>query len=137
MQRTSGNIAAIGSVQPRRPLGRRPTVAPPRTPPVVLPASAPFHALTTDERAYLGKWWQLALPAGIDMVEDLMARPWPRPVADTIIGVFRSGEELATWMVIGSGGAWVVASCGDGKVSKPLDTLAAALSHIHPVDDSN
>jgi hypothetical protein len=83
----------------------------------------------------LRDWWKQALPAGIDMIEDLMARPWPRPVADAIIGVFRSGEELAAWMVIGRDGAWVVASCTDGKVSRTFASLAAALSHIHPVDD--
>jgi hypothetical protein len=66
-----------------------------------------------------------------------MTRPWPRPVAETIIGVFRTGEELAAWMVIGRDGAWVVACCGDGMISRPFETLAAALAHIHPVDDFN
>lgn len=95
----------------------------------------PFHGLTPDERTYLQKWWRLALPAGIDMLEDLKARPWPSPVADTIIGIFRLGEEMAAWMIIGQDGSWVVASCSDGMVSKHFDSLAGALCQVHPVDD--
>jgi hypothetical protein len=99
-----------------------------------LPAQ-PFHGLTPDERTYLQKWWRLAVPAGIDMLEDLKARPWPSPVADTIIGVFRLGEEMAAWMIIGQDGSWVVASCSDGMVSRHFDSLAGALSQVHPVED--
>jgi hypothetical protein len=135
MQRTSSNIAVIGSAQPRRASGRRNVATLARTQSAALPLVEPFRLLTAEERVYLQNWWKRASLAGIDMVEDLIARPWPRPVADAIIGVFRSGEELATWMVIGRSGAWVVACCSDGKVSTPVNTLEAALSQIHPVDD--
>ncbi len=135
MQRTSGHMAAIGATQPRRTPGRRSTVASTRPSPFVLPLAEPFRALTSDERVYLQSWWKLASAAGIETIEDLMTRPWPRPVAETIIGVFRAGEELAAWMVIGLDKAWVVARCSDGTVSSAFDTLAAALAHIHPVDD--
>ncbi|HTI82401.1 MAG TPA: hypothetical protein VL614_18270 [Acetobacteraceae bacterium] len=136
MQRTSGRKASIGATQPRRPSGRRSPVVSYRPAPVVLPLAEPFRALTPDERVYLQCWWKQASSAGIETIEDLMTRPWPRPVAETIIGVFRTGEDLATWMVIGQDGAWVVASCSDGTVSGASDTLAAALARIHPVDDS-
>jgi hypothetical protein len=69
------------------------------------------------------------------MLEDLRARPWPRPVADTVIGIFRFGEEMAAWMVIGQDGAWVAANCSDGMVSRQFDSLAGALSQIHPVEN--
>jgi hypothetical protein len=95
----------------------------------------PFRGLTPDERTHLQKWWKLALPAGIDMLEDLGARPWPCPVADTIIGIFRFGEEMAAWMIIGQDGAWVVANCSDGMISRQFDSLASALSQVHPVED--
>jgi len=95
----------------------------------------PFRALTSDERVYLQKWWKLALPVGIDMIEDLMARPWPRPIADTIIGIFRRGEEMAAWMIIGQDGAWVVACCSEGTVTRQFDSLAEALSQVHQVED--
>ena len=136
MQRTSGRNASLGATQPRRPAGRRSAAASYRPPPFVLPPAEPFRALTPEERVYLQGWWKQASIAGIETIEDLMTRPWPRPVAETIIGVFRTGEELATWMVIGRDGAWVVASCSDGTVSGASDTLAAALAQIHPVDDS-
>ena len=101
----------------------------------MLPLAEPFRALTPDERVTLHGWWKEASAAGIETIEDLMTRPWPRPVAGTIIGVFRADEELAKWMVIGRDGAWVVACCSDGMVSSAFDTLAAALAHIHPVDE--
>jgi hypothetical protein len=135
MQRTSSHIPVIGSVQPRRVSGRRNVATLARTQAAALPSVEPFRLLAPEERVYLQNWWKRAASAGIDTVEDLIARPWPRPVADSIIGVFRSGEELAAWMVIGNSGSWVVACCSDGKVSRPVDTLAAALSQIYPVDD--
>jgi hypothetical protein len=101
----------------------------------VLQPAEQFRLMTPEDRTYLCTWWKLASAAGIDMVEDLMDRPWPRPVADSIIGIFRRGEELATWMVIGQDGAWVVACCSDGRVSTPFESLARALSQIHPVAD--
>ncbi len=101
----------------------------------MLPLVEPFNALTPDERVYLQNWSKLASTAGIETIEDLMTRPWPRPVAETIIGVFRTGEELASWMVIARDGAWVVACCSDGTISSAFDALAGALAHIHPVDD--
>jgi len=136
MQRTSGHVAVIGATQPRRPPGRRSTVASHRPSPFVLPLAEPFRALTPDERDALQSWWKQASTAGIETIEDLLTRPWPRPVAEAIIGVFRTGQELATWMVIGRDGSWVVACCSDGTVSSTFDTLAAALAQIHPVDDS-
>jgi hypothetical protein len=99
-----------------------------------LPAMT-FHALTSDERAYLQNWRKLALPAGIDMVEDLMVRPWPCPVADSILGVFRFGEDMAAWLVIGQDGTWVVARCSDGSISEQCGSLAEALSYVHPLED--
>jgi hypothetical protein len=79
-------------------------------------------------------WQRLALSIGIDAVEDLKARPWPGPVADAVIGLFRSGEEMANWLVIGHDGTWVVACCTDGTVSRQFDSLAAALSMLHPLE---
>lgn len=95
-----------------------------------------FGSLTSDERVYLQNWRKLALPAGIDMVEDMMARPWPCPVADSILGVFRFGEDMAAWLVIGQDGTWVVARCSDGTVSEQYDSLAEALSQVHSLEDS-
>jgi len=103
--------------------------------PIISSPAQSFRALTPDERVYLQEWWKRALPSGIDMIEDLRARPWPCPIADTIIGMFRRGEEMAAWMVIGQDGAWVVACCSDGTVTRQFDSLAEALAQVHPVDD--
>jgi hypothetical protein len=94
-----------------------------------------FRALTPDERVYLQNWRNLAMPGGIDMVEDMMARSWPCPVADSIIGVFRFGEDTAAWLVIGQDGTWVVARCSDGTVSEQFNSLAEALAQVHPLED--
>ena len=91
-----------------------------------------FEALSATEKAYLFDWRQEAQEAGIDAVDDMMGRPWPCPVADVIIGVFKAGEDRAAWLVIGYNGLWAVASCIDGAVSRSVKTLAEALALIHP-----
>ena len=70
---------------------------------------------------------------GIDAVEDLHARSWPGPGAETIIGVFQAEHLLASWLVVGQGGTWAVASCSDGSVSRTLPSLMDALNLICPV----
>jgi|SRR5271166_407686 len=92
-----------------------------------------FEALSATERAYLLDWRQAAQDIGIDAVDDMMLRPWPCPVADVIIGVFRAGDDRAAWLVIGHNGAWAVACCADGTVSPSVETLVEALSLIRPL----
>ena len=46
-------------------------------------------------------------------------RTWHRD-PDTVIGVFQAGTETAPWLVIGLHGAWAVASCNEGTVSRTL-----------------
>jgi hypothetical protein len=80
----------------------------------------------------LREWQSAASKVGIDAVEDLASRPWPCPVAETVIGVFRAGSETAPWLVIGHNGAWAVACCTEGSVSRTLHSLAEALAVIYP-----
>lgn len=101
----------------------------PQRPP---PAHA-FAALTVPQRRYLFGWSDAARATGIDLVEDLSFRPWPDCDADTIIGVFRSGHLLASWLIVGHGGTWAVAFCSDGTVSNSVPTLADALHLVCPV----
>lgn len=93
-----------------------------------------FATLAPVQRRYLEGWRAAAKSAGIDAVEDLGTRPWPQPGADTIIGVFRSGHRLATWLIVGRGGTWAVACCAEGAVSGALPSLADALAIICPID---
>jgi hypothetical protein len=92
-----------------------------------------FANLTASQQNYLQGWCEAASGAGIDAVEDLGGRPWPQAGADTIIGVFRPGHSLASWLVVGQAGNWAVACCGDATVSEALPTLADALAIICPV----
>jgi len=97
------------------------------------PPNQAFGALTTSQRRYLHGWSEAARDTGIDSVEDLGLRPWPESDAETIIGVFRSGHLLASWLVVGQGGTWAVACCRDGTVSGSVPTLADALHLVCPV----
>ena len=82
------------------------------------PLDHAFGALTVAQRRYLMGWSDAARAAGIDAVEDLSLRQWPDSEAETIIGVFQSGHLLASWLIVGHGGTWAVACCGDGSVSE-------------------
>ncbi len=94
--------------------------------------SQAFSGLSLHERDHLREWQAAALTIGIDAVEDLASRPWPYPIAGTVIGVFEVGGAAASWMVIGHNGAWAVASCADETVSQTFDSLAEALAAIYP-----
>jgi hypothetical protein len=100
-----------------------------------MPALA-FSALTANERSCLQVWQDVAQAIGVDAVEDLLARPWPCPVAETIIGIFTHGDDQARWLVVGQDGRWVVACCASGGVSDPFDSLTDALSLICPMGPS-
>ena len=91
-----------------------------------------FEGLSAADRTYLRDWRHAAQDIGIDAVDDMMLRPWPCPVADVIIGVFKAGDDRAAWLVIGHNGSWAVARCADGVVSHSVETLSEALSLIHP-----
>lgn len=91
-------------------------------------------ALTDDEREVLATWAEHARATGIACVEDLRQRAWPATAEDaSIIGVFREGERLATWLVVGLTGSWAVASCTRGEVVGSAATLAEALKLIAPL----
>lgn len=97
-----------------------------------LPVPVPqFAALEPNERSYLQDWQTRAGAIGIDAVQDLRQRPWPCPIADTIIGIYRYGDELASWLVVGHAGQWVVSCCNDGAVSRSLGSLADALTLVY------
>jgi hypothetical protein len=49
-----------------------------------------------------------------------------------VIGIFQSGVDAASWLVIGRDDAWAVASCRERDVSPPFRSLAEALAAIYP-----
>jgi hypothetical protein len=89
--------------------------------------------LSVDERRYLLAWTIAARDGGIDVTEDLGLRPWPIPMTAAVIGVFRSGEEFASWLVVGQGGRWTVVSVADSAVLSTSQSLAEALTIIYPM----
>lgn len=93
-----------------------------------------FSGLSPVERRVLSRWLTAARQAGIDAAEDLGIRPWPAPSADSIIGVFKAGHLLASWLIVGQEGSWAVACCADGNVSESLGTLADALALVCPFE---
>jgi hypothetical protein len=76
-------------------------------------------------------WLDEARTSGIDATEDLRLRPWPMPVTAQVIGVYRSGMTMATWLVVGQNALWTVVSVSEGTVLATRPTLAAALAIIH------
>jgi len=91
-----------------------------------------LDGLSPNERRVLAGWIAAARKGGIETAEDLGYRPWPGHGAETIIGVFKSGHLLASWLVVGKAGDWAVASCGDGVVSPRVASLADALELVYP-----
>lgn len=91
-----------------------------------------FRGLGPRDRRLLSLWLAAVRPAGIDSAEDLGARPWPAATADCIIGVFKAGHLLASWLVVGHDGRWAVACCADGAVSRSFGSLADALEAVCP-----
>lgn len=93
----------------------------------------PPPALSDAERDFLAIWAERSRPAGIAAVENLRDRAWPMSVEEAnVLGVFREGERLAAWLVVGRTGGWAVASCRRGDVIGSAATLAEVLELIHP-----
>jgi hypothetical protein len=100
--------------------------------PVYALTASAFGGLSPGERRTLAGWVAAARKAGgIDTAEDLGVRPWPGLGTETVIGVFKSGHLLASWLIVGHDGSWAVASCSDSAVSKRVPTLADALALVY------
>jgi hypothetical protein len=95
-------------------------------------STAAFGGLSPVERRILAGWIVAARDGGIDTAEDLGIRPWPGLGAETVIGVFKSGHLLASWLIVGHDDSWAVASCGDSAVSSRVASLADALKLVYP-----
>jgi hypothetical protein len=91
-----------------------------------------FSGLSPSELRHLREWRNAAAAIDVDAVEDLASRPWPCPIAGTVIGVFQKGVETAGWLVVGQDASWVVACCLQGTVSRAFHSLAEALATIYP-----
>lgn len=61
---------------------------------------------------------------------DLSVRPWGVSNVGAIIGVFDTGQDKASWLIVGSGSGWALARCADGFVSDVMTSLPAILALI-------
>jgi hypothetical protein len=90
-----------------------------------------FTSLSAAERLELEAWQVAARSAGVDGVEDLSARHWPVAVDATVLGIYRAGDEFASWLVVGRDGDWCAASCDDNRVLGSGKSLGAALGLVY------
>jgi hypothetical protein len=93
----------------------------------VLPAGT-FKGLDAADRQLLSDWLDDA--DGIDTVTDFSLRPWNIQGAGTILGVFETGEERASWLIVGYGSGWLAVRCADGFISDVSISLADILGLI-------
>jgi len=100
-------------------------------------AGSAFGGLSSVERRTLADWIAAAREGGIETAEDLGRRSWPGIGSETVIGVFRSGHLLASWLIVGHGDCWAVASCGDNAVSSRVSSLADALALVYPLEPAS
>jgi hypothetical protein len=61
---------------------------------------------------------------------DLSIRPWGVNGAGVIIGIFDTGEDRASWLIVGHNTGWTLARCGDGFISDVMTSLPAVLALI-------
>jgi hypothetical protein len=93
----------------------------------VLPARI-FTGLDTPDRQALLDWLDGA--DGVDAVIDLTVRGWNIAGAHVILGVFKPGEDQASWLIVGDGSGWMLARCADGFISEVSDSLPGILGLI-------
>ena len=81
---------------------------------LALPAGT-FTGLDIADRQVLADWLQDV--DGIDTVMDFFPRRWNVAGARGILGVFETGKQTATWLIVRHGSGWVLLRCQDSFVS--------------------
>lgn len=89
-------------------------------------------SVAPEEREAVAEWLSRARLSGIELLQDLRDRPWPVVTDAAILGVFRTGEVRATWLIVGQDDSWAVASCERNEVIGSNPSLAGALAMILP-----
>ena len=75
-------------------------------------------------------WLHGPAAAGFDAVLDLSDRPWNVRDAQPVLGVFRSGESTAAYLVVWHKDGWVVLGTRGCGLAQHTMTLAGALAQI-------
>ncbi len=87
-----------------------------------------LKGLDSADRKILSEW--LDAVEGIDTVLDLAVRPWNIVGAGAIFGVFETGKDRASWLIVRYGQRWTLARCSDGFVSDVSISLEDVLGLI-------
>jgi hypothetical protein len=93
-----------------------------------MPPAGTFIGLDTADRQALSDWLDGA--SGIDSVIDLAVRPWNIAGATAIIGVFRTYQDQASWLIVRDGAGWTLADCRNDIISDPSPSLPDILCMI-------
>jgi hypothetical protein len=86
-----------------------------------VPPAGTFAGLDIADRQVLSDWLDHA--GGIDNVIDLAVRPWNIPGVAAVLGVFETGKNQASWLIVRYGPGWTLARCMDSSVSDISDSL--------------
>lgn len=81
--------------------------------------------LDTADRQALSDW--LFQASGIDSVMDLAVRPWNIPGASSIFGIFETGVNQASWLIVRYGSGWTLVRSKDGFVSDVMASMPEIL----------
>ncbi|MEA2737218.1 MAG: hypothetical protein QOH05_525 [Acetobacteraceae bacterium] len=93
----------------------------------VLPAGT-FSGLDSADRQALLDWLDDA--SEIDTIMDFSVRPWNVAGTSAIFGVFETGRDQATWLIVRYGLGWMTVRCADGFVSDVSASLPEILDLI-------
>jgi hypothetical protein len=95
-----------------------------------MPPAGRFEGLEDTDRQVLERWLAGVSHLGIDAAIDLSSRPWNLPASCVIIGVFKRGAKVASWLLVGDGLGWTLVNCATNDIAGAADTLASALALI-------
>lgn len=86
------------------------------------------NGLCIEDKVVLTNW--LSKTLRVNAIVDFSDRPWNIGPAGPILGVFREGNERASWLIVRSGTQWGLARCDDGWVAPAAMSLSDALESI-------
>ncbi len=87
-----------------------------------------FTGLDIADRQALSDW--LDDNSSVDTIIDLADRSWNIARASTILGVFESNSDQASWLIVRYGDGWTLARLRDSFISDVLDSLPNILRLI-------
>lgn len=91
-----------------------------------------FAGLSKPDQRVLADWLAAMQHRGIETAIDFSRRDWGTADLEVIIGIFRTGQPLASWLLVRYRSQWAVATVADETISAVRATLEDALRLIAP-----